>query len=313
METLEQKQNWTLKQKMFHFFEVLDVFYHKTEGKVYLACSGGKDSEVMRYYADKWCKMMGYPLIPIVFNNTTNEYQEILEFVKEKGDRVTWLRPKITFAQSLLKNGYPLISKEQSQFISEAKNTKSPKLRDIRLNGAKRISKSNAREYVSGKISEKWRYMVYEDIEVTDRCCEVLKKAPVRKYEKETGLSPIIGVMAEESSLRKQQYNKSGCNTFGKRNICKPLSIFTEKDIWDLIELDGIDICSVYFDQIIDGVLVKGEERTGCAYCGFGMQYEEQGQTKFDRLHKREPKRYFSIMDKLGYRKALEKINIHLP
>lgn len=313
-ESLKSKQAWTLEQKLFHFFEVLDLFYHALNGKVYLAFSGGKDSTVMQFFADKWCDMMGYPRIQLVFNNTTNEYSEILEFVKSYGDRVTWLRPKITFAQSLLKNGYPLVSKENSQKISEAKNTKSEKLRNIRMNGVERVSKNTGKKYLSGKISEKWKYLVYEDVELTSKCCDVLKKAPVIKFEKETGLSAIIGTTVDESSLRKQQYNIKGtCNTFGKRNKSKPLSIFSEEDIWQLIEKYNIEICSIYYDMEIDGEIVQGEHRTGCAYCGFGLQFEPEDNNKFTRLSKREPKRYTSIMDKLGYRKALSYININPP
>jgi len=134
------------------------------------------------------------------------------------------------------------------------------------------------------------------------------------EFEKETGLSAIIGVMADESSLRKQQYNVKGtCNVFGKRNVSKPLSVFTESDIWQLIERHNIKICSIYYDMIIDGEIVNGEPRTGCAYCGFGLQFENPENNKFIRLSKREPKRYFSIMDKLGYRNALSLLNIKLP
>jgi len=313
-ETLEQKKQWTLQQKVFHFYEVVSSYYNHCESKVYLGFSGGKDSCLMVALADKLCDINDWPRIPLVFNNTTNEHAEILEFVKTFGDRVTWLRPKMTFAQTLEKYGYPLISKEQSQFISEAKNTKSDKLRDIRLNGAKRISKNNGREYISGKISEKWKYMVFEDIEITSKCCDILKKEPVKRYEKETGLNAIIGTTTDESSLRKQQYNIQGtCNVYGKRNISKPLSIFTEEDVWELIDLLKVEICSIYYDQIIEGELVKGEERTGCAYCGFGVQYEKPDNTKFHRLHKREPKRFFSIMDKLGFRNALSKVNVQVP
>jgi len=314
METLKEKQEWTLDQKIFHFFETLDLFYHKLDGKVYIAFSGGKDSTVLSYLCDTWCEMMKYPKIKMVFNNTTNEYSEILDFVKSYEDRVTWLRPKMTFAQSLLINGYPLISKEESQKINEAKNTKSFKLLDIRLFGTKRVSKNTGKEYISGKISEKWKYLVYEDIEITSKCCDILKKIPVKKFEKDSGLSAILGTMADESNLRKQQYNIKGtCNVFGARNISKPLSIFTEKDIWELIKKHNIKICSVYYDIEIDGEIVQGEKRTGCAYCGFGVQFEDKENTKFHRLNKREPKRYYSIMDKLGYRNALEKINIKLP
>jgi len=302
---LQEKQKWSLERKIFHFLEVLELYYSNLEGKVYIAFSGGKDSTVLVFLADVFCKTHGLPPIPLVFNNTTNEHKQILEFVKSFGDRVTWLRPKITFAQSLEKNGFPLVSKEQAQRISEAKNTKSDYLRNLRLDGVERTSKSSDKKYVSGKISEKWKYLVYEDIEVTSKCCDILKKQPVAKFEKESGLSPIIGVLAEESNLRKQQYNKNGCIEYGKRNKCKPLSIFTEEDIWQIIKNHNIKICDVYYDQEIDGEIVKGEDRTGCAYCAFGVNFEDPENTKFHRLQKREPNRFNSFMDKLGYRKAL--------
>lgn len=312
--SLEEMQSLPLEEKLLHALTVIDTFYHKMEGKVYLGFSGGKDSCVLKWLCDKFTDAAGYPRVQLVFNNTTNEYQEILEFVKSFGDQVTWLRPKMTFAQSLQKNGYPLVSKEQAQRISEARNTKSDKLRDIRINGTVRKSKKTGREYVSGKISEKWKYLVFEDVEVTSKCCDILKKAPVRKFEKETGLHPIIGVMADESVLRRQQYRKTGCNTFdGKRPISKPLSVFTQEDIWTLIDMYDIEICSIYFDQEIDGEIIPGEERTGCAYCAYGTHFEDPENTKFHRLHKREPKRYKSMMDKLGYRKALHAYGIKLP
>lgn len=309
---IDERLSASLSQKEWHFFSVMDAFYHKYNGEVYIAFSGGKDSTVMVHLADKWCKLMGYNPIQLVFNNTTNEFSEILDFVRKYGDRVTWLRPKMTFAQSLQKNGFPLVSKEQAQRISEAKNTNSEKLRDIRMNGVMRKAKTTGKEYKSGAISEKWKYLVFEDIEVTSKCCDILKKAPVKKFEKETGLRPIIGTTIEESVLRKQQYIKSGgCNDFnGNRPKSRPLSIFTEQDIWNIIERDSIEICPVYYDQEINGEIVDGEKRTGCAYCAFGVQYEEDGNTKFHRLQKREPKRFNSFMNKLGYAKALSLVGV---
>jgi len=121
--------------------------------------------------------------------------------------------------------------------------------------------------------------------------------------------------MADESNLRTRAYMKEGnCNVFTKgKEQCKPLSIFTEKDIWALVKKFDIEICSIYYDQIINGELVTGEERTGCKMCAFGCHFEEPDNNRFTRLSKREPNIYKSFMDKLGYRKALEFINIKLP
>lgn len=62
----------------------------------------------------------------------------------------------------------------------------------------------------------------------------------------------------------------------------------------------------------IDGKIVEGEKRTGCAYCAFGLHFEDPNNTKFHRLKKREPNRFNSMVNKLGYDKALKAININV-
>src|SRR5690606_13304536 len=104
-----------------------------------------------KWLCDKFTDMCGYQRMPCVFNDTTNEHREILEFVKSFGDEIIWLKPKMTFAQSLIKNGYPLISKEQAQYIREAKHTNSDFMRDLRMNGRGGEKKRQ------GMISNKWK------------------------------------------------------------------------------------------------------------------------------------------------------------
>lgn len=305
------KLSWTLDQKISHFWEVIDTYYHRMDGMVYVSFSGGKDSTVMMHLIDQWLKMTGYPPVPYVFNNTTNEHQEILDFVKTFGDKVEWIRPHMTFAQSLLKNGYPVISKSQAMAISRYRNTKREDQKVYRLTGIKKDgTKGNV-----GVISKKWHFVVDAPFKVTEQCCEVLKKLPVKKYERRTKRRPIIGTMAEESNTRRVQYIKDGgCITWKEgKEMCKPLSIFTEKDIWDIIKRDKIEICSIYFDQEINGVKVTGEKRTGCAYCAFGCHLEPKDNNRYTRLYHREPKRYLSMMDKLGFRDVLEFMGINLP
>lgn len=128
------------------------------------------------------------------------EYPEIRDFVKTI-DNVTWLRPEMNFKEVILKYGYPIISKEQSAFIQEYRTTKSEKLKKIRLEGNK---------YGRGKISKKWRFLIDAPFLIGDKCCDIMKKNPAKKYEKETGLHPYIGTMAEESAQRKSNWIKYG-------------------------------------------------------------------------------------------------------
>lgn len=312
MFSLEEKVKWNLSQKVSHSLMLIDEFYHTFNGNVYISFSGGKDSVLIKWLCDKFTDMCGYPRIKCVFSNTTNEHSDILDFVKTFGDDVVWLKPKITFAQSLLINGYPLISKEQSQYIEQYKNTKSEYMKDKRLNGYDKTAPSG-RKYKQGKISEKWKFLLTDEIKITNKCCEILKKRPFKKFEKETGLKPIIGITHDESGLRKQQASMHNCNMYGQRPQSKPINIYTESDVWDVILSNKIPYCDIYDDKYIDGVFVKGEKRTGCAYCAFGAHLENPNDTRFHKLYIREPKRYKSMMDKLGYRNALHKIGILLP
>lgn len=312
--TFTEKTKWATAQKVFHALEKIDQYYQYYNGEVYIAFSGGKDSSLLKWLCDKYTDSLGVPRIKCVFNNTTNELREILEFVKSFGEEVTWIRPKITFAQSLLINGYPLISKAQAQYIKEAKNTKSDTLRELRLNG-RYVEQEDGTIKHYPHISKKWKYLVEDDIKITDKCCEVLKKSPARKFEKETGLKPIIGVTFDESSLRAltaQRQNE--CNTYGKRPVSKPLNIFTQEDVWTVILENNVPYCKdVYDDKIVEGELIKGLSRTGCAYCAFGAHLETEDESRFRRLYQTDTSRYKSMMDKLGYRQALHKIGIKLP
>ena len=68
------------------------------------------------------------------------------------------------------------------------------------------------------KISEKWKKIALSDISISHQCCNVMKKRPFRKYEKLTGKKPLIGNLAQDSSLRKAQYISNGCNSYDTKN-----------------------------------------------------------------------------------------------
>ena len=87
------------------------------EDGVYVSFSGGKDSTVLLDIVRNRC---GYKEVPAVFVDTGLEYPEIREFVKTF-ENVTWLKPKLTFKQTIEKYGYPFISKEVSECVQGAK------------------------------------------------------------------------------------------------------------------------------------------------------------------------------------------------
>ena len=58
--------------------------------------------------------------IPVVYFDTGLEYPEVKQFVKSDNNIII-RRPEINFFQYILKYGYPIISKEISQCICEAR------------------------------------------------------------------------------------------------------------------------------------------------------------------------------------------------
>lgn len=82
---------------------------------VYLGFSGGKDSTVLRHLIHKIA-----PEVVSVFVDTGLEYPEVRRFAKSF-DNVTVLRPKMRFDEVIKKYGYPLISKEVSECVSQAR------------------------------------------------------------------------------------------------------------------------------------------------------------------------------------------------
>ena len=284
---LKQYQSLSLRSKVILSKKKIRQWLDHWDDQCYVAFSGGKDSTVLLDLV--WSIN---PRIPAVFVDTGLEYPEIREFVKSYGDRVVWLKPKMPFNQVIEKYGYPVISKEQSQFISEARNSKSIKLIATRLYG----NKANR-----GKVSKKWDKVLTAPFKVSHKCCDIMKKNPSKKYEKETGRAPFIGTMACESQLRLQKYKASGCNAFdSKRSTSQPLSFWHDDDVWAYIKENNVPYCSVYDE---------GYDRTGCMFCMFGV-HMEKGENRFQRMKKTHPKQWDYCINKLGCGEVLDFIGV---
>lgn len=269
-------------------------FYREYDGKVYVSFSGGKDSTVLLDIARKL-----FPEAEAVFIDTGLEYPKIREFVKTK-ENVTWLKPEMNFKEVINKYGYPFPSKEQAAFIDEYKRSKSEKLKSIRINGNK---------YNRGKISKKWLYLIDAPFNVSDKCCDIMKKHPAKKFEKESSLHPIIGTTAQESAQRKSNWIRYGCNAFdSKRPSSRPLSFWTEQDILQYIKLNNLKIAEPYGDIIEneDGKLsMTGVPRTGCMFCMFGITQEKEP-NKFQRMKITDPALYNYCIEKLNVKEVLD-------
>ena len=280
-------------------------------GQVYVSFSGGKDSTVVADLAARVCQIHGWTLY-LLFVNTGLEYPEIQKFVKTYAEwlRSTYeievvldiVRPEMRFDEVIKKYGYPVVSKEVSKYVKEARVALQGRLLD--KDGNKSIFNC-----------EKWGFMLDAPYKISHQCCDVMKKKPSKLYEKDTGRKAIIGTLASESLLRKQQWLKNGCNAFEKgRPSSQPLSFWTEQDILHYLKQYNIPYCSVYGDIQVkpqedalegqidlidylgeyedeDTLITTGCARTGCIFCMFGC-HNDKKPNRFQRLKETHPRQY---------------------
>ncbi|EGC8433136.1 phosphoadenosine phosphosulfate reductase family protein [Listeria monocytogenes] len=312
-------QSLPLEAKIIMTQQRIRQWYDYWDGEVYVSFSGGKDSTVLKHIVDN---TSGVHDVPAVFVNTGLEYPEIQKFVKDVkagkfpcfNPNVEIVRPEMRFDEVIKNYGYPIISKEVSQTVSEArKNAQTGKYtyRLKKLNGEATDKDGNPSTY---NIPQ-WKFLLDAPYNISHKCCDVMKKKPAKQYEKQTGRKPMIATMASESRLRYTKWVRFGCNAFeSNRPTSQPLSFWTEQDIYHYIKKFNVPYASVYGEiqlkppkgteegqmNVIDylgcyepeDILeTTGCDRTGCIFCMFGCHLEKEP-NRFQMLKETHPRQY---------------------
>lgn len=155
---------------------------------------------------------------------------------------------------------------------------------------------------------KKWLPLCREtQFKISHMCCSVMKKGPIKIYQRKEERYPYLGTLTEESKLREQAWIRHGCNAWeGAVKTSQPMSFWYEQDVLHYILEEGLEIASVYGDIVAvdrdgaeytpnlmccDTLKCSGCQRTGCIFCGFGVHLEK-GETRFQRLAKTHPRQY---------------------
>ena len=264
---LKIMQGWSLERKIRVTQTRIMEWYMRYDGQVFISFSGGKDSTVLLDLARRV-----YPDIPAVYVDTGLEYPELRDFVKTK-DNVIWLRPRYPFPQIIEKYGYPIISKEISDVINGAR--KGQPYRLARINGE--LLDKNGKKSIYN--CENYKYLLDAPFKISARCCYHMKKAPLNKFEKQTGRHPITGVLACESKLREPYPPIYG-------------------DIVESHKKDGTPILKT-----------TGVSRSGCMYCMYGVHLEHEP-NRFQLMQVTHPRQYDYCINKLGCGAVLDYIGV---
>ena len=156
---------------------------------------------------------------------------------------------------------------------------------------------------------EKWKPLLNVPFKISSRCCSIMKKNPLHKFNRENKMHPMTAEMAEESRLRKQQWLKNGCNGFDmKEPKSTPMSFWTEQDVLQYIKEYNVEIPSIYGSVIEDVGITDGFEqlamcetgcklkttgcsRSGCMFCLFSAHHDK-GKSRFERMKETHPRLY---------------------
>ena len=228
----------------FYLYDLETKFNKINPKEYYLSYSGGKDSHFLFWFIREYLKNDDIMVVGI---NTYMEHPEIRERIYKYSDKV--LLPELKPFEIKAKYGIPCFSKWQDDMISRWQNgSRFPYLIE-RVTG----QFSNG-EIVKGrfKLSKKAKELLLSNQlhKISPKCCTFLKKKPARKFEKESGLKPILGVRGNESGLRKNQYK----SCFTKDMKFTPLWDLTDELLEQIYKKYKIEIPKVY----------KYVKRTGC-------------------------------------------------
>lgn len=287
---------------------LLDAIDYFGTSKLYLSVSGGLDSTVLHYILSELEEEYNFDKIPRVFSNTGNEYDGVLDNARAICD--IEVSPTMTPHEVWTKVGYPVASKKVSRMIFDCQNPSSKNVnsRRLYLEGIKQDgSKGSTQCY----LPLKYRKFINSDIKVSHKCCDILKKEPLKKYQKESGRFPILATMADEKGVRENGYLQTGCNAF-KQGKSIPMGFWTRQDVLQYIVDNNISIPVEYgsIEQNEDGTLYTTlEQRTGCFVCTFGVQLEK-GENRFERMKRLYPRKYNYAINHLQIGRVLDMMDI---
>ncbi len=297
---LKELQSESLPMKIQLTMAKLIEFYNKTEGKCYVSCSGGADSIVLYDITQRFLKDYGLSF-DVVFDDTGLEEPTVRERALSI-ENVQVVNPKKSFWQVLTEIGYPIVSKEVSECVDQARrNLEDPCNQKYSYRLEKLLGTAKQKDGSKSRFNlERYKCLINAPFRISNQCCNVMKKNPMKKIK----AYPIIATMAEESAIRATGWYKTGCNSFEGKIASRPMSFWTKQDVLQYIRKYDIKVADCYgevipvdknnnqtFEEIKDHYMFNGVQRTGCIFCMFGCHLDtlKGGINRFAFLQQRNP------------------------
>ena len=238
-----------MEDVQFYLEDLKSKFTKINHKKYYLAYSGGKDSHFLYWFIKKYLKDNDIEIIAV---NTRMEFPEISNRMYKYADRV--LVPKLKPHEVIKKYGSPCFSKNDDEIIRRYQNGSRAK---STMNYIYKRNKDGSKTMYG--LNEIGREMLLKNTlpKISSKCCDILKKAPIKEYEKQFHKKGIIGVMGSESLMRKGKYK----SCFTKDLKFTPIWDLTDKLLDKIYKKYNIELPNIY----------NYISQTGCAGCPYGI------------------------------------------
>lgn len=242
-----------MSEEEFYLIDLKSRFDKIKPNTYYLSYSGGKDSHFLYWFIKEYLKRDDIKIVGI---NTYMEHHEILKRILKNSDKV--LLPEMKPFEIKEKYGSPCFSKIQDEFIDRYQRGSRCKSLVDRVNGYNFIGTDGKEHRSSFQLSKKAKELLLSGQlhRVSNKCCKYLKKDVARKFEKETGLKPILGIRQSEGMMRKSQYK----SCFTKTGTFTPIHDLSDELLEKIILRYNIEVPEVY----------NHIKRTGCMGCPYG-------------------------------------------
>lgn len=280
------------ERKIRHALRVLEQAFQKDVNWA-VSYSGGRDSSVVSHLIET--RLPGVKL-PHVMSNTRMEYPETMQTVRRRFEHLRSLGyvcgyavPEHRPAELWHKIGIPLWSKMIAS-----------KYRQYYATG----NEAHMRR-VPRSLHDAFRRLRSARIQVTDKCCDELKKKPMKKWDKAHGITgKITGTRCSESRARKLMWLQRGTLYNSSRNgtwLCHPLAFWTLQDVLRYINENEVDVT----------VPKTPSGSSGCVTCLFGchMSAMEGSENAMQILARQNPRMHQAALG-WGYADACQAAGI---
>lgn len=265
--------------------------------------SGGSDSDIM---LDICATLDPDKKIRYVFFDTGIEYEATkrhLDFLEQKyGIAIERVRPKVPVPLAVRRHGVPFLSKLVSIYMGRLQkhgfqweDGTYEELREKYPNCLSALKWwCNAWGEKSRFNIERFKYLKEfiqanpPDFPISDKCCTYAKKNTARDFEKANQCDvTFTGMRKSENGIRSSRLKN--CFTPGEdHDAYRPIFWYTDGDKLVYERIFGVTHSDCY--------TVYGLNRTGCAGCPFGSNFE----TELEIIKQHEPKLYKAVTNIFG-------------